>query len=239
MNIKSIIDGAIKSLAGKKVFLLMALFGIALLAILFQKSCGGGYDSPEYLKLKGRFEAHKEEAEQKEKDLLVLKEITAKENTELRDQVDKLEIEKGLALADTAEANKKIFEKDRELAVLQEREVEIEELPELVTNLKAQIFTLQGKITLKDEAAIGLIGALAAANKQIKGLEGVIFKKDKLIEALEISRAAERVARMACEDLIKVGEKNTFIYKLGKLAGNGFKYYGIYSAGRDLLKAAK
>lgn len=229
---------------GKKRFLLMALFVVAVLAVflLGQKSCGGGYDSPEYLELKGQFTAYKTQAEQKEKEGAAMEEIITKSNEALRNQVDKLEIEKGLALVDTADANKEIFEKDLELTTLREKEAEIEELPELVLNLRAQILTLENKVTLKDTAAIGLTSAFAAANKQILKLEGIIFNKDLLIDGpkgLRVQLAAERVARMACEDLIKVGEKNTLWFKIGKLAGNGFKIYGIYSAGRDILKGAK
>jgi len=230
----------ITTILEKKVFLLMALFVAALFAVLFfQKNCGGGYESKEYLELKGQFNAHKAQAEQKERALQALEEITTKGNAALRDKVNKLEIEKGGALADVADVRKEMWEKDRELENLREREAEIEDLPELVLNLREQNLTLENTITLKDKVALNLTGALQAANKQIVGLEEIIFKKDELIKGMWVALAAERVARMACEDVVKVGEKNTFWNKIGKLAGKGFQIYGIYSAGRDIIKAAK
>lgn len=218
----------------------MALFLFGVLSVLlFQKNCGGGYDSKKYLELKGQFEAYKAQAEQKEREGKILEEITAKENKALRDQVDKLEIEKGNAMSEAAEVNKEIYEKDQELAALREREAEIEDLPELVLNLRAQILTLENTVTLKDEVALNLTSALQAANGQIKKLESIIFNKDQLIDSLSVQLAAERVARMACEDLVKIGERSSIFHKVGKLAAKGFMIYGIYSAGRDIIKGVK
>lgn len=233
-------EKAIKWILEKKVFLLMALFGIALLAILFQKSCGGGYDSPKYLELKGRFEAHKEAAEQKEAQLSAMGKIVKEENKALGDKVDKLETEKGEILAESGERYKKIAEKDIELQALKEKEKTFTGLSwGLVNNLKSQNSTLQSNITLIIEDRDAEKTARLKAEEQVVKLKVIIDNKEILEGQLRMALGAEIVARKACEDVVKVGEKNTFIYKLGKLAGDGFKYYGIYSAGRDLLKAAK
>lgn len=234
MNTKKLLQAVLE----KKIILLMALFIAGVLAVLlFQKSCGGGYESSKYLELKGRFAAHKETAEQKEKALEAMDEIVTEENATLRGKIDKLEIEKGEILADSAEINKKIFEKDLELKDLYEKESEITSVNELVINLRAQIFTLQDSFSLAIEDRDKFKAALTKAEGQIVGLNLIIDNKTILETKLRAALAAEIVARKACEGLIKVGEKNTIFNKLGKLAGNGFKLYGIYSAGRDLIKA--
>lgn len=233
-------EKAIKWILEKKVFLLMVLFGIAVLAILLQKSCGGGYDSPKYLELKGRFEAYKETAEQKEAQAAAMGKIVKEENKTLRDKVDRIEIEKGEILAVSGERYKKIVKKDAELQGLKEKEKSFSGLSwGLVNNLKAQVTTLEGKFSLAIEDRDAEKSARLKAEEQIVNLSIIIDNKEILEKQLQSALAAEIVARKACEDLVKVGEKNTIIYKLGKLAGNGFKIYGFYSAGRDLIKAAK
>ena len=230
----------IKWILEKKVFLLMALFGIAFLAILFQKSCGGGYDSPKYLELKRRFEAHKETAEQKEAQAAAMGKIIKEENKTLGDKVDRLEIEKGRILAESGERYKKIIEKDMELQDLKEKEKSFTGLSwDLVNNLRSQIIALEGKFSLAIEDRDAEKSARLKAEEQIVDLKTIIDNKDILERQLRVALAAEIVARKACEGVIKVGEKSTIVHKLGKLAGDGFKFYGIYSAGRDLLKAAK
>jgi len=239
MNIKSILKEPYQ-----KVITTVGVIILVLLAssIVINKSCRGGYESPAYVKLKAKFDTYKAESEAAYSAMEETDAVTKKENTGLRAEVDKLEISQGLALADVADVRKEIFEKDQELDDLREREAELGDLPELVVNLRAQIFTLQGKITLKDQVEEGLLGALQASNGQVSKLEGIIFNKDQLIDGpkgLRVALAAERVARMAAEAAMAVGEKKTFGYKLGKLVGNGFKLYGMYSAGRDIIGAGK
>ena len=231
---------AIKWILEKKVFLLMVLFGIAVLAILLQKSCGGGYDSPKYLELKGRFEAYKETAEQKEAQAAAMGKIVKEENKTLSDKVDRLEIEKGEILSVSGERYKKIVDKDAELQDLKEKEKALTGLSwDLVNNLKSQASTIEGKFSLAIEDRDAEKSARLKAEEQIVNLKIIIDNKDILERQLQSALAAEIVARKACEDLVKVGEKDTIIYKLGKLAGKGFQFYGMYSAGRDLLKAVK
>jgi len=230
----------IKWILEKKVFLLMVLFGIAVLAILLQKSCGGGYDSPKYLELKGRFEAYKETAEQKEAQAAAMGKIVKEENKTLSDKVDRLETEKGKILAVSAERYKKIIEKDVQLQDLKEKEKSFTGLSwDFVNNLKSQIITLEGKFSLAIEDRDAEKAARLKAEEQIVDLKIIIDNKDILEGQLRVALGAEVVARKACEDVIKVGEKNTIIYKLGRLAGKGFKIYGMYSVGKDLLKAVK
>lgn len=235
---KSLKDGIITIICGS-LFVICALL---VCFLIWTESCGGGYESKEYFKLKAEFDIYKAESEAAYSAMEQTDAVTKKENTELRADINKLEISRGLALADAAEVRKEIFEKDQELAELREREAEIVDLPELVVNLRAQILTLHGKITLKDRVELSLTGALQAANGQVAKLEGIIFNKDQLIDGpkgLRVALAAERVARMAAEAAMAVGEKKTFAYKLTKVIGNGFKIYGIYSAGRDIIGAGK
>lgn len=230
---------AITWILGKKYFLLMALFLIAVLAILFQKSCGGGYESKKYLELKGKFTAHQASAEQKEIELKAVEAIVTEQNTSLLDKVDRLEIEKGQILADTADRNKKIFEQDLELKDLRKKETEITDINELVLNLRAQIFKLKSNFSLAIEDRDKYKAALSTSETQILDLKLVILNQEDLEKSLRDSLAAKDMALKACEGLIKVGEKNTIFNRIGKLAGKGFQLYGMYSAGRDILKGAK
>lgn len=236
MNFKKLLE----SVFGKKIFPLMALVIVGLMVIIFtQKSCGGGYDSPEYLELKGQFTAYKATAEQKEKQLHAMEKIIKEENASLSDQVDKLEIEKGEILIDTADRNKKIFEQGLELEDLREKEAGIQDDKNLIFNLRQQISKLDSNFTLAIEDRDKYRSALGTANLQIKSLEITIDNKDILIGRLKITLAAEIVARKAAEAVMAVGEKNNFLLKGLRFVGNGFKIYGMYAAGRDILKAGK
>lgn len=235
INFKGIIEWIKK----RRVLILGALFVIGLLFILFQKSCGGGYESRRYSELKGQFEAYKKTAEEKEKQLKAMEKIVKEENASLHKNIDKLEIEKGLALAGTGEANKKIVEKELEIKDLKKQAAGITDLNELVVNLRAQVKAAEDGFSLALGDRDGYKLALDKANLQINDLNTIISNKDILNAKLNTTLAAEIVARKACEGAIKVGEKNTFLFKLGKLAGNGFKLYGIYSAGRDIIGASK
>ena len=232
---------SLQIILGNKTYLLVALVIVGLMVIVFtQKSCGGGYESPEYLELKGQFTAYKATAKQKEKQLHAMEKIIKEENASLNDQVDKLEIEKGEILAESAEINKKIFEKDLELEDLKEKEKQFTGLSwDLVNNLRAQNAALQGKFTLAIEDRDKYKATLGRANLQIKSLELIIDNKDILIDRFRVSLAAEIVARKSAEAVMAVGEKNNFLLKGLRFVGNGFKIYGMYAAGRDILKGAK
>jgi len=231
--------GILEWIKKRKVLILGSLFIIGVLLVLFQKSCGGGYESRRYSELKGQFEAYKKTAEDKEKQLKAMEKIVTEENTSLRKKVDKLEIEKGEALAGTAEANKEIFEKELELKDLEKQAAGITDLKDLVFNLRAQVTVAEDNFSLAIGDRDRYKAALDKANLQIKDLNTIISNKDTLLAGVNAALAAEIVARKACEGAIKVGEKKTFLFRLGKLAGTGFKLYGLYSAGRDFIGMVK
>lgn len=236
---KSLKDLSPTLIAGAGFALVMLLIG----SMIFQKSCGGGYESPEYFKLKGQFEAYKATAEQKEEDRLALEAKKEEENTALLEKIDKLEIEKGEILIESAERNKKIFEKDMELEDLKEKEESMEGLSwDLVANLRAQNVALQGKFTLAIEDRDKFRSALNKANFQIIDLKTIIANKDLIIDGpdgLRVELAAKDLALKIAEETMAVGEKNNFVLKALRFVGNGFKIYGAYAAGRDILKGAK
>ncbi len=231
---------SLQIILGNKTYLLVALVIVGLMVIVFtQKSCGGGYESPEYLELKGQFTAYKATAKQKEKQLHAMEKIVKEENASLRGKVDKLEIEKGEILIGTADRNKKIFEQGLELEDLRDKEAGIQDDKDLIFNLRQQISKLDSNFTLAIEDRDKYKAALGSANLQIKSLELIIDNKDILIDRFRVSLAAEIVARKSAEAVMAVGEKNNFLLKGLRFVGNGFKIYGMYAAGRDILKGAK
>ncbi len=214
------------------------VFVIMLLVVsLSPSSCRSGRESPEYFKLKGEFEVYKEAAEKARIEVEESDAVTEKENAELRTEIDELEISKGLILAESAERNKEIFEQELELKELQEKESSITSTNELVLNLRAQVSTLQGNFSLAIKDRDEYMEALKEEEKKSLRLEGIIKLRDVTIGALRPALAAERIARLACEDLTSEGEKNTFFFKLGKGVGTLLKIYGGYSAGKDFIKA--
>lgn len=218
-------------------FLIIVVFIVVLMAIvLFQEKCREGPESPAYHRLKGEFEVYKAEAEKRAEELEESDVSTEKENAELRDEIDELEISKGRILAESAERNKKIFEQELELEVLQEKESGIQDDKELIFNLRLQVTTLQSNFSLAIEDRDKEKKARKKSDAQVLKLEAIIVLRDETIGKLRPALAAERVARLAAEDVIATGEKNTVFYKIGKFVGNGFKAYGIYSAVRDTVK---
>jgi len=231
--------GVVEWIKKKKILILGSLFIIGVLLVLFQKSCGGGYESRRYSELKGQFEAYKKTAEEKEKQLRAMEKIVTEENVSLRKEVDKLEIEKGEALSGTAEANKKIFEKELELKDLKKQAAGITDLNELVLNLRLQVKTAEENFSLAIGDRDRYKLALDKSTLQIKDLQTIISNKDILLTKANAALSAEIVARKACEQTLSVGEKNFFLKRLGNLIGKGFMVYGIFSAGKDLLKVAQ
>ncbi|HEC60740.1 hypothetical protein LCGC14_0460990 [marine sediment metagenome] len=224
---------------GLKVPVVLLFFvGFVLIVISLFESCPTGRESPEYFKLKGEFEVYKAEAEEAARAVEASDAVTKKENAELRNEIDELEISKGLILAESADRNKKIFEQSLELKELQEKESSITSTNELVLNLRAQISTLEGNFSLAIEDRDKEKKARKLAESEAVKLEGIIKLRDETIGVLRPALAAERVARLAAEAVISTGEKNSVFFKIGKLVGSGFKLYGIYASVRDTVKAA-
>ena len=219
----------------REVFILTALLAVGILVVVFiQKSCGR--DSPEYHRLKGEFDVYKAEAEEKATLLEESDASTSLRNATLLEEIDELEISKGLILAESADRNKKIFEQSLELEALQEKESSITSTNELVLNLRAQISTLQGNFSLAIEDRDAEKEARKLSDVKILKLKGIIKLRDETIGVLRPALAAERVARLAAEAIISTGEMNSVFYKIGNIVGKGFKYYGIFAAVRDTVK---
>jgi len=219
--------------------LLLILAAAIIIIALLTSSCKDGRESKDYFKLKGEFSVYKSAAEKRAEELEESDAVTKKKNVELRDEIDELEISKGRILAESAGRNKKIFEQELELTALQEKESWIQDDKKLILNLRLQISTLESNFSLAIKDRDKEKEARKTADKQILKLEAIIVLRDETIGKLRPALAAERVARLAAEDVIATGEKNTVFFKIGKFVGNGFKLYGIFSAGKEIVRAVK
>lgn len=227
------------SVFGLKFSVTFIFLGVLVLSVIaLTQSCPPGRESPEYFKLKGEFEVYKAEAEKRADELVLHAGKTKVVNAKLRKDIHKLEISKGLILAESAEINKKIFEQELELKDLQDKESGIQDDMELIFNLRLQVSTLQSNFSLAIKDRDKYKAALKEEEKKSLKLEGIIMLRDETIGVLRPALAAERVARLACEDVIAVGEKDSVWFKIGNLVGKGFKYYGIFAAVRDTVKVA-
>jgi len=224
---------------GLKVSVTLIFLAVLILSVIaLVQSCPKGRESPEYFRLKGEFEVYKAEAERSAAVVEESDAATKKENEKLREDIDDLEISKGLILAESADRNKKIFEQELELKDLQEKESGIVDDKKLIVNLRLQVSTLQSSFSLAIEDRNKEKEAREKSDTQIFKLEGIIKLRDETIGVLRPALAAERVARLAAEAVISTGEKDSVFFKIGKLVGNGFKIYGIFAAVRDTVKVA-
>lgn len=214
------------------------VFAVLILLLILSPGKRSGHDSKKYLLLKGQFEAYKTAAEKENKELQELGASVEKRNVDLRAEIDELEISKGEILAESADINKELAQKQLEIEDLQEKESGIIKLEDLVLNLRSQISTLQDSFSLAIRDRDAAIAALGESEKQVLKLEKIIIGKDEMNAQLNVALAAEFVARKASEAVISTGEKRTLFYKAGKLAGDLFKLYGIFSAGKDIVKLA-
>ncbi len=226
------------SVFGLKLSVAFIFLGVLVLAVIaLTQSCPTGRESPEYFKLKGEFAVYKVEAEKRADELVKSDGETKVANAKLRKDIHELEISKGLILAESAERNKKIFEQELELKDLQEKEPGLLDDKKLIVNLRLQVSALESNFSLAIEDRDKYKAALKEEEKKSLKLEGIIKLRDETIGVLRPALAAERMARLAAEDVISTGEKNSVFFKIGELAGKGFKFYGIFAAVRDTVKA--
>ena len=224
---------------GLKFSVTFIFLGILVLSVIaLTQSCPPGRESPEYFKLKGEFTVYKAEAEKRADELVKSDGETKVANAKLRKDIHELEISKGLILAESAERNKKIFEQELELKDLQEKESGILDDKKLIVNLRLQVSALESNFSLAIKDRDKYKAALKEEEKASLKLEGIIKLRDETIGVLRPALAAERMARLAAEDVIAEGEKDSVWFKIGNVVGKGFKYYGIFAAVRDTVKVA-
>lgn len=216
--------------------IVMAAVIFLLGKILIERSCKPGYETKEYLELKGQLERHKAQIQEEQEIKNKAFQEAQKLVMDLKKRNEKLEKEKKEALEKQTIINEDLRLADQKLQDLRKKEKELKDSKDIIENLRAQNRELERKFSLAISDTQEEKKARAAAEAQIQNLNLEISKKDFVIASLEDSiRKRDKIIKQF-EGLVEKGERGSFWSKAESIVVYGFAVYGALDAGSKVFK---